>query len=215
MILLANLLLAAGALVQPSGEGVSAEQKVEILARSVTAASTRPMAIFEDAPVRAEIKRVGLDAGCPIVTDVARATAARFAQTLTPFAEAAVRDTMPTIRLKELHPVSFLVGAAGIYRSRIERKFEDLAAEPLAEARTEARHAVITGLAGLPDFVPTSETAPPIAPIFEGAFGARAEETWDSPPLLTLACLQRAGLSGGHITVEHAGERYEVGGGAQ
>lgn len=213
MIAAASLLFAQ--LVLPSGQGMPLEQKVEILAASITASSTRPMTIFEDPGVRAEMKRVGVDAGCPVVTEAARAAAVRFTQPLAPFAESAVRETIPAQRLDELTPVSFLIGSVGIYRSRIDRKFEELAAEPLASARAEARQAVLAGLADLPDFVTGPDTPPPIDPFFESAFGAKAEQAWDSAPLLSLACLQRDGQSASGITIEHAGQSYRIGEGVQ
>ena len=204
MIALASILLAQ--LVLPSGEGMSVAQRVEILSQSVTAGSTRPLELFEDAPVRAEIKRVGLEAGCPVATEIARTTAARFREALAPFAERAVREPIPTERLEQFRPVSFLTGGAGLYQSRVDRKFEEIAAEPLANARNEARAAIIAALAGLPDFVPGPDTPPPIDPFFESAFGAKADKTWDSAPLLSLACLQRNVPRG--LTIEHVGQTF-------
>jgi len=213
MIAAVSLLFAQ--LVLPSGEGLSPERKVEILASSITAGSTKPMTLFEDATVRAEMKRVGVDAGCPVVAEVARAAAVRFTEPLTPFAEIAVRETIPAQRLAELSPVSFLIGSVGIYRSRVERKFEEMAAEPLVEARTEAREAALRGLAELPDFVAGPGTAPPIDPFFESAFGARADRVWESAPLMSLACLQRGGRSVSGVTIEHDGQTYRIGEGVQ
>lgn len=204
MILLAGLLFTQ--VVLPSGEDLSTAQRVEILGQSLTSGSTRPLELFEDASLRGAMNRVGLEAGCPVASQIARTTAARFRETLTPFAETAVRETIPAERLEQFRPVSFLAGGAGAYQSRVDRKFEEIAAEPLARARAEARTAIITDLAGLPDFVPAPDAPPLIDPLFERGFGADAGKTWDSAPLLSLACLQRNVPAG--VTIEHAGETF-------
>ena len=204
MIALAGLLFAQ--LVLPSGEGMSAAQRVEILAQSVTAGSTRPLELFEDPHLRGEMKRVGVEASCPIAIEIARMTAADFRAELTPFAETAVRETIPAERLEQFRPVSFLAGGAGGYQSRVERKFEEIAAASLARARDQARAAIISRLTALPDFIPGPDTPPPIDSFFESAFGAKADRVWDSAPLLSIACLQRNVPSG--LTMEHAGETF-------
>ena len=204
MIALASLLFAQ--VVLPSGEGMSVAQRVEVLGEDITAGSVRPLELFEDADLRAAMKRVGVEAGCPVAADVARTTAARFGETLSPFAETAVRETIPAERLEQFRPVSFLAGGAGAYRSRVDRKFEAIAAEPLARARDEARAEIIARMAALPDFVPGPDAAPPIDPIFESSFGADASKTWDSAPLLSLACLQRDVPPG--LTIQHDDQTF-------
>ena len=206
VILLASLLVAQ--VLVASGEGLSVEQKVEILARSTAARSTGYLEIFDEQPaVRAELKRVGLDAGCPLVWRVARSTSARYLDALMPFAQRAVREAIPLPVLESMSPVSFAAGPAMGYTSRVDRKFDEVAADLLGRAHGEAGAEVMASLAELPDFEPAAATGPELAPVFQNGLGAKPEQVWQSTPLLAIACLQRSPLPA-TLRIESGGETF-------
>jgi hypothetical protein len=206
VIALASLLF--GQLLVASGEGLSVEQKVEILARSTASRSTSYLEVFEQQPaVRVELKRVGLDAGCPVVGSVARRTSARYADDLMPFAQRAVRDAIPLPVLENMTPVSYSAGPAMGYTSRVDRKFDEVAAELLGRAHGEAVAEVMADLAGLPDFEPTAGTEVELAPVFQNAFAASPDKVWESAPLLAIACLQRTPPPA-TLRIESGGETF-------
>lgn len=207
MIALASLLVAQ--VLVANGEGLSVEQKVEILARSTAQGSTGYLDVLDEEPaLKTEIKRVGLDAGCPLVWRAARSTSARYLDELTPLAQRAVRETIPLPVLEGMTRVSYLAGPAMGYTSRVNRKFDEVAADLLGRAHGEAAAEAMAGLAALPDFEPDAATEAELAPVFQNAFGASPDQVWTSVPLLSIACLQRTAPRDGSLRIESGGETF-------
>ncbi|HEY6817082.1 MAG TPA: hypothetical protein VI168_16210 [Croceibacterium sp.] len=214
MIALASLLVAQ--VLVTSGDGLSVEQKVEILARATASRSTGYLEIFDQEPaVGLEIKRVGLDAGCPLVWSVARSTSARYLDDLMPRAQRAVREVIPLAVVESMTRVSYLAGLAMGYTSRVDRKFDEVAVDLLSRAHSEAAADALAGLARLPDLEPVTATEPALAPVFQNSFGASPDEVWNSVPLLAIACLQRTAPRDGSLHIESGGETFPENGDAQ
>lgn len=189
MIAAAALLLAQATV--PSGKGLTEEQRIDILAREIVHGAFTQMDLFDDPEVRSEMKRVGLDRACPIAGHATRTSLIGESDAIFPLARQAVGEKFPAERLNTLRLVSFLMGSAHVYKSRVEARFDELAKVHLTVIRANAK-TVFTGLTKtIPDQpqLDPQETLLPQAVV--SGFGADPAQTFEKPALLSVACLTR------------------------
>lgn len=191
-MILAALALASAQVTLPSAAGMTADERIAALARREAAGSARvEVAIFEDAAMRAEIRRVGFAAGCSIVADAGRQVAARHAAALEPAIAQAIRNVIPAQRLAEVRVISFLVNPLTSYQGRVGAEVERTGGEPLAAARNDMRRTFLARTRPLPtDNNPNANRVAP-RPDVAAALGHRGNWNLDNPAQMRFACMEQ------------------------
>ena len=186
---LAAALLALMQLVVPSAQGLSLDQRVELLADfEATNRYRLETAIFEDPEMRAEIRRVGFARGCGAVDEASRSVAPRHAEALRPYAAQAIRTVIPAQYLQQARVVTFLVMPLSMYSARVEARIAQLAAEPLGVARRDMRAAFVRIASALPTSTqPQDNIVMPRADI-AAALGQNGPWDLDNMAQLHFAC---------------------------
>lgn len=208
--MIAAALLLLGQVIVPSGEAMSSEQRVEVLARNVTARSFTMIDLFENADLRAEMKRVGLAEGCPVADRASREAVRNAHDQIIPHAREAVRSVIPADRLDAMRPVSFMMGTGSLYEGRVRARLAELADKTLGGVRKRAETAFTTQSANLPDWTPSPDDEPLLHPVAVNALGADPAKTFDSAPLLSLACMMRSPPKAGNLTISSGGETWRA-----
>lgn len=189
MIRAAALGLAVAPVVVPSGVGLTVDQKIELLAESAASGRLRfEQSIYRDANMRAELRRVGLAAGCPLVQRAAADAVADHHSELKQAAIVAIREKIPTDRLADARFVTFLGPPLSIYSGRVSERVDELAAESVTKGRAATQTRFMSEAARLP-----TATGPEVAPRSDlsQAFDLNGRWNWDSAAQIGLACLEQ------------------------
>jgi hypothetical protein len=145
-------------------------------------------AIVDDPTMRAEVQRVGFDAGCSAIMETQASIVADYRDRLAPKMVAAIRDIVPTVTLDQMKILSFFVGPMQVYKSRVyDRVLEDALA---VEAADKMRAAFLARTGQLPTTQdPGANRIAPNADIGQ-ALGINGLYDLDNPAHLSLACAE-------------------------
>jgi hypothetical protein len=189
---LAILALAANQIVVPFGDGLSVDQRVDLLAREASRGFTRiERTIYRDPALRAEIRRVGFVRGCEAVGLASREVRDRHAAGLSVPLAAAIRRVIPQQAIAETRPVTFLAARLSIYQSRVESELERSAGPQLADLGDDMRRTFLARTRRLP--TTTSATDNRIAPRPDIGTALGIGDHWDldNPLQLAMACSEQ------------------------
>lgn len=164
------------------------------LERLATVESRLPLrlghVIYDDARLRAEIKRIGFEKGCHAVDDSRRAVSEVFVPKLVPATVAAIRQVVPAGTLNEMRVLSFVVGPLRVYAVRIGDAL-DASAGPILESAYAAMRESFAARAKL---IPTAQepSANLVAPKADvaAALGLGGRYDLDNPVQLAFACAE-------------------------
>jgi len=181
--------LAMAQLVVPSGDGLSVEQRTALLAATYSPASRLiEHMVYDDPAMRAEIRRVGFARGCEAVGAARREVGDRHAGALRAAYADAIRRVIPTQRLAEARPVSFVVGPLAMYGRRVENEVQRSAVQLLAALSVDMRRSFLARTRPMPST--TNEADNRIAPRADiaAAFGIDGFWDLDNSNQLAVAC---------------------------
>jgi hypothetical protein len=191
-MILAALALASAQVTVPSAAGMSVDERIAALARREAAGSGRiESAIFDDAAMRAEVRRVGFASGCSIVGDIGRQVAARHAAALEPGIARAIRNVIPAQRMAEARAISFLVGPLTSYQGRVSAEVERTGGEQLARARNDMRRTFLARSRPLPTAADPNANRVAPRPDVAAALGHRGNWNLDDPAQMRFACMEQ------------------------
>jgi len=184
-------LLLAAQVVVPSGQGRSIEARVSILAESTARNPSRiNSAVFDDPKMRAEMRRVGMAAGCAAVDAATRDVVARHAPLLLPYAVHAVRSVIPEQQLARATHISFIAPPFTSYSGRVRAELEEIAASQLAAARADMRAAFLQRTAKLSRSNEVAEQSVRPRQDISAVLGLNGRWNFDNPAHMSLACLE-------------------------
>lgn len=184
--------LAMAQIVVPSGDGLSVEQRISLLAAEYgPAPRIIERVVYNDPALRAEIRRVGFARGCDAVGSARREVGTRHVEGLRTAYAAAIRTVIPVQRLAEARPVSFVAGPLSIYGRRVEDEVERSAAPLLAVVAEDMRRTFLARTGPTP--TTTNEADNRIAPKGDiaAALGIGAHWDLDNPNHMSMACIEQ------------------------
>ena len=148
-LLLVAALAHAGPAIARSADRLADEQVFAAAGRTFFLREELDRAVFEDPDFIAQLKRVGLAQGCPLIlaarTDAENAVLDRF----TPFMIAVMREELPGEVIER--SLNNGVGVVGPWRERIERRIRSTGANPVADAQQLMLDPLRAQLSSLPD----------------------------------------------------------------
>jgi hypothetical protein len=146
--------------------------------------------VYDDARLRAEMKRIGFQKGCRAVRDSRRDVSEEFVPKLVPATVVAIRRVVPAERLNEMRLLSFVVGPLQIYKSRVDAELDATAGPILQSAYDAMRSSFTARTKGIP--TEQHESANVVAPKADVAAALRLKGAYDldNPAQLSLACAE-------------------------
>ena len=184
------LTLTAAPVVLPGARGLSADERVAVLAASNVGLVRLRTVVYDDPALRAELRRVGLAAGCEGAKRADYEVTARHEAQLRPALEQAIRQVIPPEKLEEARALSFLTMPLLPYQARVAAAYERAGAAPLAQARQDMRETFLGYTKSLPPAGPGANDITPRADI-AAALGVRAKWDLDNPAQLGMACAEQ------------------------
>ncbi len=164
------------------------------LERLATVESRLPLrldyVVYEDAGLRAEIKRVGFEKGCHAVRESRRAVSDAFVPKLVPATVAAIRHVVPAARLDEMRVLSFSMGPLRVYKIRIEDELDATAGPILQSAYAAMRDTFAARTKLLPTEPSLSANVVATKADIAAALGLAATYDLDKPAQLAMACAE-------------------------
>lgn len=164
------------------------------LERLATVESRLPLrlsyVVYDDARLRAEIKRIGFEKGCRAVQDSRREVSDEFVPRLVPATVAAIRRVVPAERLNDMRVLSFVVGPLQIYEGRVDAELDATAGPELQSAYDAMRNSFLARTKVIP--TERHQSANVVAPKADvaAALGIKGTYDLDNPAQLGLACAE-------------------------
>jgi hypothetical protein len=188
-VILLAAALAVAPVVVPGAQGLSVDQRIDVLAQHEARGRTRIYsAIFEDPAMRAEVRRIGFATGCSTVNGAGKEVIGRHAPALQAEIARAIRTVIPTERLAEARALSFLAMPLNIYQRRVERELERGGGAVLTLARDDMRRAFLARSKALPTSSDPADNKVLPRPDVAAALGHRGYWDLDNPAQLAFAC---------------------------
>lgn len=146
--------------------------------------------VYDDAGLRAEIRRIGFEKGCRAVADSRREVSAVFAPKLVPATVAAIRHVVPAERLNEMRVLSFFMGPLRVYTSRIETELDATAGPLLQSAYAAMRESFLARATAMPTVQDASANRVMPKADIAAAVGIKGAYDLDRPAQLGMACAE-------------------------
>lgn len=146
--------------------------------------------IYEDAGLRAEIRRIGFEKGCRAVEDSRRDVSSVFVPKLVPATVAAIRRIVPAERLNDARGLSFIRSPLLVYKVRIEDELDATAGPLLQSAYAAMRDSFTTRVKAMPTAQDASANVVVPKSDIATVLGIKGAYDLDKPAQLALACVE-------------------------
>ncbi|GEM_PF-2525054 len=146
--------------------------------------------IYEDAGLRAEIRRIGFEKGCRAVEDSRRDVSGVFVPKLVPATVAAIRRIVPAESLNGARGLSFIRSPLLVYKGRIEAELDATAGPLLQSAYAAMRDSFTARVKAMPTTQDASANVVMPKGDVATALGIKGAYDLDKPTQLAFACVE-------------------------